>query len=63
MDAVGCCRHPLPAVLRERLERTLHIEETVGGRMESSCVGCLNLLCVPVCGRQGLCRTLTAGLV
>ena len=41
-------RHPLPATLRERLERTLHIEQTVGGRVESSCVGCLNLLCIPV---------------
>ena len=41
-------RHQLPAALANRLKRTLHIEETVGGQVESSCVGCLNLLCIPV---------------
>ena len=45
---LDCGRHPLPAALAEQLRRTLHIEDTVGGKAESHCIGCLNLCCIPV---------------
>jgi len=41
-------RHPLPMALADRLQRTLHVEDTVGGKAESQLISCLNLCCIPV---------------